>query len=355
MQRITDIVVQSGANLQDLNLPIDPNGVVYNSIARTPIAGATLTLLDAGSGSAAAGELLRRSGAAGPGHARERLLQVRPQLHRPGLPERRQLPDRRERAGGGYVAGYSQIIPPTSGPATAPFAVPACPGGADDAIAAHGAALRSAAVRVRAGARCRRAAPAPIYHVHLMLDGSQLPGSSQIFNNHIPLDPTLDGAVAITKTTPMLNVTRGQLVPYVITVHNQFEVAAPRRHDRRPLPGGLPLRRGLGAGRRRAGRADGRRPRARLERSHAGGLRRAQAAAAARRGRRRQRGRVRQPRAGRAQPDGQRDVGRGDRDRARRAGSDVRLHRRDRQGVRRRQSQRGPGRRRSAASPACAS
>ena len=53
-----------------------------------------------------------------------------------------------------------------------------------------------------------------------MLDGSQMPGSSQIFNNHIPLDPDVDGSLAISKTTPLLNVTRGQLVPYVITVNN---------------------------------------------------------------------------------------------------------------------------------------
>ena len=43
MQRISNIVLGSGANLRGLNLPIDPNGVVYNSMARTPIAGATLT------------------------------------------------------------------------------------------------------------------------------------------------------------------------------------------------------------------------------------------------------------------------------------------------------------------------
>jgi uncharacterized repeat protein (TIGR01451 family) len=54
----------------------------------------------------------------------------------------------------------------------------------------------------------------------LRLDGSQSPGSSQIFNNHIPLDPELSGALAITKKTPLLNVTRGQLVPYTITVNN---------------------------------------------------------------------------------------------------------------------------------------
>src|SRR5262249_46645744 len=51
LQRITDIVVRSGANLQGLNLPIHPNGVVYNSMARTPVAGATLTLLDTRSAS----------------------------------------------------------------------------------------------------------------------------------------------------------------------------------------------------------------------------------------------------------------------------------------------------------------
>ena len=42
MQRITDIVVRSGDNLQGLNLPIHPNGVIYNSMARTPVVGATL-------------------------------------------------------------------------------------------------------------------------------------------------------------------------------------------------------------------------------------------------------------------------------------------------------------------------
>src|SRR5205823_8379461 len=58
------------------------------------------------------------------------------------------------------------------------------------------------------------------YYVHLMLDGSQIPGSSQIFNNHIPLDPQLLGSITISKTTPLVNVSRGQLVPYTITANN---------------------------------------------------------------------------------------------------------------------------------------
>jgi large repetitive protein len=58
------------------------------------------------------------------------------------------------------------------------------------------------------------------YYLNLGLDGSQVPGSSQIFNNHIPIDPQLAGTVAISKTTPLRDVTVGQLVPYVITVSN---------------------------------------------------------------------------------------------------------------------------------------
>src|SRR5437773_3847024 len=51
LQRISDIVVPSGANVQGLNLAIHPNGVVYNSMARTPVAGATIALLNARSNS----------------------------------------------------------------------------------------------------------------------------------------------------------------------------------------------------------------------------------------------------------------------------------------------------------------
>ena len=44
----------------------------------------------------------------------------------------------------------------------------------------------------------------------LALDDSQEPGSSQIFNNHIPIDPQLSGSTSISKTTPLLDVTRAQ-------------------------------------------------------------------------------------------------------------------------------------------------
>src|SRR5207342_13854 len=58
------------------------------------------------------------------------------------------------------------------------------------------------------------------YYLHLRLDDTSVPGSSQIFNNHIPLDLDLGEALAISKTTPLKNVVRGQLVPYTITLRN---------------------------------------------------------------------------------------------------------------------------------------
>jgi uncharacterized repeat protein (TIGR01451 family) len=47
-----------------------------------------------------------------------------------------------------------------------------------------------------------------------------MPGTSQIFNNHIPLDPVVAGGITVSMTASVINVTRGQLVPYIITVNN---------------------------------------------------------------------------------------------------------------------------------------
>ena len=41
LQRIYDIQVPANSNLQNLNLPIDPDGVVYNSLSRAPLSGVT--------------------------------------------------------------------------------------------------------------------------------------------------------------------------------------------------------------------------------------------------------------------------------------------------------------------------
>ena len=224
LQRISDIVVQAGSNLQDLNLPIEPNGVVYNTITRTPIAGAILRMLQAGSRTPLPESCFYDTVQQGQVTLANGYYRFDINFSDPACASGGSFLIDVAAPSADYVDGYSQIVPPVSGPTTAAFSVPACPGSAADAI--PGTAQRcevqvsefapSLAVRLRS--------PGTNYHVHLTLDDSFVPGSSQIFNNHIPLDPQLNAALAVTKTTPALDVTRGQLVPYTITVRNVGEM-----------------------------------------------------------------------------------------------------------------------------------
>jgi uncharacterized repeat protein (TIGR01451 family) len=123
--------------------------------------------------------------------------------------------------GTNYVPGYSQIIPARSGgAATTAFSVPACPGNTSDALLSTTSHCEAQTSEFPPAASVPSRSAGTAYYLLLKLDNSQIPGSSQIFNNHIPLDPVIPGAVTITKTTSVVNVSRGQLVPYTITATN---------------------------------------------------------------------------------------------------------------------------------------
>jgi fimbrial isopeptide formation D2 family protein/uncharacterized repeat protein (TIGR01451 family) len=115
-------------------------------------------------------------------------------------------------------AGYdtsapSRIIPPTTSAATTPYSVPACPADAIPATTDRCEAQDSPFAPTGAAATT--------YYLHLTLSNGQIPRDSQIFNNHIPVDPLLDTTLFIDKKSLLINVTRGQLVPYTITVKNR--------------------------------------------------------------------------------------------------------------------------------------
>jgi uncharacterized repeat protein (TIGR01451 family) len=219
LQRITDIAVPSGSNLQNLNLPINPNGVVYNSMTRAPIAGVTVNMLSAGSrtllpatcfdDSAQQGQITQAGG----------YYRFDINFSDPACPASSSYLVEVTAPTSTYVAGESKLIPATSDAATAPFSVPACAGSVYDALPsifyceAQPSEFAPPA-SVPAGSTGTR------YFLNLTLDGTAVPGSSQIYNNHIPLDPQLAGAFSITKTTPLRYVTRGQLIPYTITIGN---------------------------------------------------------------------------------------------------------------------------------------
>jgi large repetitive protein len=224
LQRIREIIVQFASNLQDLNLPISPNGVAYNSVTRGPVAGVTLRMLAAGTSSLLPAECFDDP-------AQQNQVTLADGYYRFDL----NFTDPACPSGGnylidvsppptGYIGTYSQIIPPTSGASTGAFSVPACSGGVDDALAGTPDYCEVQISEFAPPLTARARSAGTRYHAHLKVDNDLIPGSSQIYNNHIPVDPDLQGAIQISKTTPLLNVARGQLVPYVITYKNVTEV-----------------------------------------------------------------------------------------------------------------------------------
>jgi len=222
LQRIADIVVESGSILQDMNLPIDPNGVVYNSMGRAPIAGVMVTLVEAASGIALPTVCFDDA-------AQQNQVTQTDGYYKFDV----NFDDFACADGGDYLIeltapgvnfepGFSDIIPPAADPAAAPLSVPLCPGTVADAVPGTLQYCEAQPFEFAPGATVPARGAGTAYFVHLTLDGSQPPGSSQIFNNHLPIDPVLDDAVSITKVTPAVNVTRGQLVPYIITVTNDI-------------------------------------------------------------------------------------------------------------------------------------
>jgi uncharacterized repeat protein (TIGR01451 family)/fimbrial isopeptide formation D2 family protein len=222
LQQITDIVLPSGSNLQNLNLPIGPNGVVYNSVTRAPIPGAALTMMRAGTP-------LPASCFDDPAQQNQITLQAGwyrfdINFSDPACPAGASYLIQ-VTAGAIYAAGESKIIPATTDATTGALAVPSCPGTVNDA---------SPAVPFCEAQVSEFAPPSSVpprstgtkYYLNLTLDGTAVPGSNQMYNNHIPADPQIVGSFSITKTTPLLNVTRGQLVPYTITISNVLGASA---------------------------------------------------------------------------------------------------------------------------------
>ena len=222
-QRISNIPVGSGSNLQNLNLPITPNGVVYGAVDRAPIAGATLRLLSTNGAvplppacfddPVQQGQVTLPSG----------FYKFDLNFSDPACPSGGSYLIAIGTPGSGFTTGYSQLIPPTTDAATPPLSVPTCPGTAADAVPATMDFCEATASELAPPPSVPPRTAGTTYYVNLKFDSSRVPGSSQIFNNHLPLDPVLSGGVAITKTTTAKNVNRGQLVPYVITFGDKLD------------------------------------------------------------------------------------------------------------------------------------
>ena len=196
-----------------VNPLIPAGGVVYDSLSRRPIAGATVRMLHNGA-------LVPASCFNDPAQQNQLTDAYGRYTFELNFSDLTQCPP-----GENYVievtaapAGYdtsapSRFIPPTTSATTAAYDVPVCPA---DAIPAT-----TDRCEAQASPLAPTGAAATTYYLHLTLSNGQIPRDSQIFNNHIPVDPKIDTTIFIDKKSPLINVTRGQMVPYTITVKNR--------------------------------------------------------------------------------------------------------------------------------------
>jgi large repetitive protein len=193
---IRNVDATSGGAVINQNLPIDPSGIVYDSLTRAPLAGASATLTDARGASLPAAcfidasQRIQRTGVSGayrfdvvPGGAA-------------ACPLTETLYTVRITPPANYAAP-SSVLPPQPGPFD--------PTG------------RAGPISISPSANPPTGAEAAIYYLDFRLAAND----PDIIFNHIPLDPFLNrAALVVIKTTPKRGVSMGELVPYTITVRN---------------------------------------------------------------------------------------------------------------------------------------
>ena len=204
---LAGITITAGRNVVEQSLPIDPAGVVYDAISRQPVRGAVVSIsgpVGFDASQVLGGSLQQTTGADG-------LYQFLLLATAPAGTYTLSVT-----VPAGYVQGPSTLIPACSNT----LSVTALP---DPALVQNSNQAPAEAVTLHDAATC------PVttaglgasnnttqYYFSFVLGAT----SADVVNNHIPIDPILGGAIVMTKNTPKVNVTRGELVPYVLTARN---------------------------------------------------------------------------------------------------------------------------------------
>lgn len=225
--QIRNINLAPGANIQQQSLPLDPSGVIYDSVTRQVVPGSTVKI-SGPAGFDPATQLLGGAINASQTVGTDGFYQF---LLLPGAPN------------GIYTLTYA---PPSGGaysPVTPSTRITSCPGpftvgSTPDPMLIS---LFDGAPPASAITGCTVGQNSTAYFLSFVLTAGI---SANVVNNNLPLDPILKGAIVVTKTTPMRDVTRGGLVPYTITAKDVLASAVPNVAIVDQLPAGFRYRTG---------------------------------------------------------------------------------------------------------------
>jgi uncharacterized repeat protein (TIGR01451 family) len=231
--QISNITLNPADEVVEQNLPLDPAGVVYDAVTRKPVAGASVTISGPPGfnpethlvgGTAAHTQVIGSDG----------LYQFLLQNDFPNGVYTLSVV-----APAGYLPAPSTLLPACNGaPVVTLVPTPALIQASDFAPSASVTPQLDA--NTCAGIVAGGATTTQYYFGFNITNG----GSAPILNNHIPLDPILSGAILVTKTTPMVTVARGDLVPYTITATNTQATAVSGVVVRDQMPPGFKYRSG---------------------------------------------------------------------------------------------------------------
>ncbi|WP_308447128.1 SdrD B-like domain-containing protein, partial [Chitiniphilus shinanonensis] len=230
---IAGLYLGGGANVTLQSLPLDPSGVVYDSVRRAPVADATVRL-DGPAGFDPATHLAGGVGSQSQVTDASGIYQF---LLLSGAPAG--VYTLSLSAPAGYAPGVSTMIPPCANVLT----VLSAP---KPALVQSSISPPLLTAPVHAPSSCATASSGLItgrgstqYYLQLALTPGQ---SANLVNNHLPVDPILSGALVVRKTSPLTNVQIGDLVPYTIVAQNTLAARLADVDLRDQLPPGFKYR-----------------------------------------------------------------------------------------------------------------
>ncbi len=212
----------AGDDIIQQSLPLDPAGVIYDSITGLPVSGALVELRVGGVAVPSSCLVTSNPQTTGSDGFYQFLLLPGPPG---GCPASGSTFTLAVTAPGSYLPAPSTFVPACAGALTVGSSVTPWevrdvdPGvGVNYLSTTPHATVVGACPGTTAGLAPANQASSQYYYDFIITFGGG--GSANVVNNHIPLDPVLSGAIRMTKTTPLVNVSKGDLVPYTITATN---------------------------------------------------------------------------------------------------------------------------------------